>query len=46
LLQTLKQDISYHVKQIYKSGQLEENSTVKEILTVQKKDSRNNSRGL
>jgi len=46
LFQTSKQDISYHIKQIYNSGQLEEVSTVKEILTVQKEGSRNVKRNL
>ncbi len=40
LFQTTKQNISLHIKNIYAEGELEENSTVKEYLTVQKEGSR------
>ncbi|NCB82869.1 MAG: hydroxyacid dehydrogenase, partial [Bacilli bacterium] len=35
LFGTTKQNISLHVKNIFESGELDENSTVKKILTVQ-----------
>ena len=36
LFQTTKQNVSLHVGNVFKEGELEENSTVKEYLTVQK----------
>ncbi|HEY5510726.1 MAG TPA: hypothetical protein VIK10_06840 [Prolixibacteraceae bacterium] len=36
LFQTTKQNISLHLINIYKEGELDENSTVKDFLTVQK----------
>lgn len=35
LFQTTKQNVSLHVKNVYKEGELEKDSTVKEYLTVQ-----------
>jgi hypothetical protein len=35
LFQTTKQNISLHIKNIFDEGELQENSTVKEYLTVQ-----------
>lgn len=40
LYNTSKQDISYHIKNIYNDLELDENSTVKEYLTVQKEGDR------
>ncbi len=40
LFQATKQNISLHIKNIYKEGELNESSTVKEYLTVQKEGSR------
>ena len=40
LFDTTKQNISLHVKNIFESGELDENSTVKKILTVQQEGSR------
>ena len=40
LFGTTKQNISLHVKNIFESGELDENSTVKKILTVQQEGSR------
>ena len=40
LYNTSKQDISYHIKNIYNDLELNQNSTVKEFLTVQKEGSR------
>lgn len=40
LFQATKQNISLHIKNIYKEGELDENSTVKEFLTVQTEGSR------
>jgi len=40
LFQTTKQNISLHLINIYKEGELDENSTVKDFLTVQKEGSR------
>jgi len=34
LFQTTKQNISLHIKNIYAEGELDENSTVKDYLTV------------
>ena len=36
LFQTTKQNVSLHVGNVFKEGELEEKSTVKEYLTVQK----------
>ena len=38
LFQTTKQNISLHVGTVFKEGELEESSTVKEYLTVQKEE--------
>ena len=46
LFSTSKQDISYHLKQIYETGELTREATVKEILTVQSEGNRNISRKL
>lgn len=35
LIQTTKQNVSLHIKNVFSEGELEENSTVKEYLTVQ-----------
>ena len=40
LFQTTKQNVSLHLKNIYKEGELDKNSTVKEYLTVQKEGKR------
>lgn len=40
LFQTTKQNISLHLINIYKEGELDENSTVKDFLTVQKEGRR------
>lgn len=37
LFQTTKQNISLHLINIYKEGELDDNSTLKDFLTVQKK---------
>ena len=44
LFQTTKQNVSLHVGNVFKEGELEENSTVKEYLTVQKEGKREVSR--
>ena len=41
LFQTTKQNVSLHVNNVFKEGELEEGSTVKEYLTVQKEGKRN-----
>ncbi|MEO6837405.1 MAG: virulence RhuM family protein [Ginsengibacter sp.] len=41
LYQTTKQNISLHVKNIFKENELKEDSTVKEYLTVQREGARN-----
>jgi len=46
LFGTSKQNISYHLQNIYKEGELEREATVKEILTVQKEGDREVSRQL
>lgn len=46
LFSTSKQDVSYHLQQIYDSGELKRGATVKEILTVQTEGNRNVSRKL
>lgn len=40
LFQVTKQNVSLHISNIYKEGELEKNSTVKEYLTVQMEGSR------
>lgn len=37
LFQTTKQNVSLHVGNVFKDGELEQKSTVKEYLTVQKR---------
>ena len=44
LFQTTKQNVSLHVGNVFKEGELEQASTVKEYLTVQKEGGRNVSR--
>ena len=44
LFDTSKQDISYHINNIYEEKELEENRTVKEFLTVQDEGNRRVSR--
>jgi len=46
LFQTTKNNISIHVKNIFEEGELAQNATVKEFLTVQKEGNRDVSRGL
>lgn len=46
LFSTSKQDVSYHLQQIYDSGEQKRGATVKEILTVQTEGNRNVSRKL
>lgn len=46
LFETSKQNISYHFQNIFKEGELDKNSTVKEILTVQNEGGRGVSRNL
>ena len=46
VFQTSKQNISYNFQNIFKEGELDKNSTVKEILTVQKEGNREVSREL
>ena len=46
LFQTTKQNISLHLKNIYEENELEENSTVKEYLTVRKEGNREVQRNL
>jgi hypothetical protein len=46
LFETSKQNISYHFQNIFKENELDKNSTVKEILTVQKEGGREVSRDL
>ncbi len=41
LFQTTKQNVSLHVNNVFKEGELEEGATVKEYLTVQKEGKRN-----
>ena len=40
LFKVTKQNISYHLKDVYETGELQENSTVKKILTVQNEGKR------
>lgn len=44
IFNSTKQNISYHIKNVLKEGELPENSTVKEILTVQNEGDREVSR--
>lgn len=44
LFDSSKQDVSYHINNIYEENELEENRTVKEFLTVQDEGSRRVSR--
>ena len=44
LFQTTKQNVSFHVGNVFKEGELEQEATVKEYLTVQKEGKRNVSR--
>jgi hypothetical protein len=46
LFGTTKQAISYHIQQIYESGELDRQATVKDILTVQPEGGRKVSRKL
>ncbi len=46
LFQTTKQNISLHIKNIFEEGELDENSTVKDYLTVQNEGSRKVSRNI
>lgn len=46
LFQTTKQNISLHIQNIFEEGELEEEATVREYLTVQKEGSRNVKRTL
>ena len=46
LFDQTKQNISLHIRNIYKEGELEESSTVKDYLTVKKEGKRNVSRNL
>ena len=46
LFDTTKNNISLHMKNIFESGELEENSTVKNFLTVQKEGTRNVKRSV
>ncbi len=40
LFQTTKQNVSLHVSNVFKEGELEQEATVKEYLTVQKEGKR------
>ena len=40
LYDTIKQDVSYHLKNIFETFELEESSTVKNYLTIQKEGSK------
>lgn len=46
LFQTTKQNISLHIKNIFEEGELSENSTVKDYLTVQQEGNRKVSRNV
>ena len=46
LFQATKQNISLHIRNIYKEGELDEVATVKEYLTVQKEGNRNVQRNI
>lgn len=46
IFETTKQNVSYHLSNIYREGELVKGATVKEILTVQREGSRNVSRNI
>ena len=46
LFQTTKQNVSLHIKNIFEEGELSENSTVKDYLTVQQEGNRKFSRNI
>jgi len=46
LFQTTKQNISLHIKNVFDEGELQENSTVKDYLTVQTEGKREVQRNL
>ena len=46
IYKTSQQDISFHIKSIYKDGELQANSTHKKFLLVQKEGNRNVKRNL
>lgn len=46
LFQTTKQNVSLHIQNVYKEGELDRDSTVKEYLTVQKEGQREVSRSI
>ena len=46
LFQTTKQNVSSHIKNIFEEGELSENSTVKDYLTVQQEGNRKVSRNI
>jgi len=46
IFETTKQNISYHLNNIYKEGELNKFATVKEILTVQQEGTRNVQRNI
>lgn len=46
LFDTSKQNVSYHLQNVYSEGELQKKPTVKEILTVQKEGNREVSRSL
>lgn len=46
IFETTKQNVSYHLSNIYSEGELVKGATVKEILTVQREGSRNVSRNI
>ena len=46
LFQTTKQNVSLHIKNIFEEGELSENSTVKDYLTVQQEGNRKVSRNV
>lgn len=46
LFQTTKQNVSLHIKNIFEEGELSENSTVKDYLTVQQEGNRKVSRNI
>lgn len=46
LFGTSKQNVSYHLQNIFKEGELDRNATVKEILTVQQEGNREVSRNI
>lgn len=46
IFETTKQNVSYHLSNIYREGELVKGATVKKILTVQREGSRNVSRNI